>query len=183
MMEKIGFFVVAIAMLYSALRVVTTRNLVHSVLWLGLVLASTAVAFLILRAPFLAAMQIILYTGGVLTLMLFGVMLTQRDSGFVTVPNPDRGRLGGALLGGLTFGAISSAAVLTMPKLPNADPVDVSTQALGAAFLTEHVLAFEVLSILLLAAVMGAIVLARRGDPAKEGEHDGPRIQARRRVS
>ncbi|MBI2376430.1 MAG: NADH-quinone oxidoreductase subunit J [Deltaproteobacteria bacterium] len=180
MLERIGFVAVALAMIYSALRVVTTKNLVHTVLWLGLVLASTAVTFLMLRAPFLASIQIILYTGGVLTLMLFGVMLTQRDSGFVNIPNPDRGRVAGAMLAGLTFASISVAAFTT--KLPNEAPVDVTTQALGAAFLTEHVLAFEALSVLLLAAVLGAIVLARRSDPVREGEVDGPRIPARRRV-
>lgn len=181
MLEQIGFFVVATALLVAAFRVVTSQNLVHTVLWLGISLALTAVVFLMLHAPFLAAIQIILYTGGVLTLMLFGVMLTNRDQGLIAVPNPQHRIGAGVLLAAAVFGMLV-LAVLRTPNLPSSEPVVITTQALGVAFFTEHLLAFEVLSLLLLAAVLGAIVLARRGDPAKEGETDGPRVPARRKL-
>lgn len=180
-LASIGFLVLAAATLYSGLRVVTTRNLVHTVLWLGLMLAATAALFLLLRAPFLAAIQIILYTGGVLTLMLFGVMLTHRDSGFTTVPNESRDRPRAAVLALSAF-AVLAFAILRTPGLPARAPVDVDTRQIGEAFLTEHVLAFEVLSLLLLAAVLGAIVLARKQDPTATGESDTPRIPPRKPI-
>lgn len=178
-LELIAFAAVALVTVFTALRVVTTKNLVHTVLWLGVMLASTAVLFLLLRAPFLAAIQIILYTGGILTLMLFGVMLTHRDQGFTAVPNDSKKRLRAAVLGLFTF-AVLATAILRTKGLPAKAPVLTSTQKLGESFLTEHVLAFEVLSLLLLAAVLGAIVLARKNDPVVEGEVDGPKVPARR---
>ena len=175
MLEMGGFIAVAVVTLVSGFRVVTTRNLVHTVLWLG----TTAVLFLMLSAPFLAAIQIILYTGGVLTLMLFGVMLTHRDRGFTAVPNHTRNRLQAAVLALFAFG-VMAFGILRTGQLPAEAALAVDTQKLGEAFLTEHVLAFEVLSLLLLAAVLGAIVLARKQDPQFEGEVEGPRIPARR---
>ena len=177
----VGFGLLAVVTLYSGLRVVTTRNLVHTVLWLGMMLAATAALFLLLRAPFLAAVQLILYTGGVLTLMLFGVMLTHRDRGFTAVPNESRDRVRAAVLAGTTF-AVLATAILGTTDLPDRPPVDVPTQQIGEAFLTEHVLAFEVLSLLLLAAVLGAIVLARRQDPNPGGDGDAPRIPPRKAI-
>jgi len=70
MIERIGFAIVALGLLVSALRVVTSKNLVHSVLWLGATLVTTAIAYVMLSAPFIASIQILLYTGGVITLML-----------------------------------------------------------------------------------------------------------------
>lgn len=178
-LESIAFLAVAAATLFSGLRVVTTRNLVHTVLWLGLMLGSTAVLFLMLSAPFLAAIQIILYTGGVLTLMLFGVMLTHRDRGFTAVPNDSRDRFRAAVLGALCFCVLAWGIVRT-EGLPDQASVRIDTQRIGEAYLTEHVLAFEVLSLLLLAAVLGAIVLARKQDPTTAGEGDAPRVSPRK---
>lgn len=179
MLEQLGFFVVGAALLGSAFQVVTARNLVHTVLWLGLTLATTSVVFLMLHAPFMAGIQLILYTGGVLTLMLFGVMLTHRDEGRMAVPNP-RQRLGAGALLGLGSLAVLVSTILRTPSLPNVAPAEVTTQSLGQAFLTEHIMAFEVLSLLLLAAVLGAIVIARKGDPTEAGDPHEPRIPARR---
>ncbi|MFO0690304.1 MAG: NADH-quinone oxidoreductase subunit J [Myxococcota bacterium] len=177
-LESISFAALAAATLVTALRVVTTTNLVHTVLWLGLMLAATAGLFLMLLAPFLAAIQLILYTGGVLTLMLFGVMLTHRDRGFTTVPNESRDRPRAAILAVTTFAVLAYGIVRT-PDLPDAGPVVIDARRIGEAFLTRHVLAFEVLSLLLLAAVLGAIVLARKQDPTGHPEDEGPRIPAR----
>lgn len=164
MIVQIAFGLVAAVMLLSALRVVTTDNLVHTVLWLAITLASTAAAFVMLDAPFMAAIQLILYTGGILTLMLFGIMLTQRDQG-VTVPNDASGRAKGVITAAALFG-IMSAAVVETKSYPTAGRVNVPVEALGRSVLTEHLLAFEVLSILLLAVMVGAIVLARHKDHA-----------------
>jgi NADH-quinone oxidoreductase subunit J len=178
MLGQVAFGIVAIALLGSASRVVTARNLVHTVLWLGLTLAVTSVIYIMLSAPFLAAIQIILYTGGVLTLMLFGVMLTHRDEGFVAVQNPSGRFVAGGLLAVAVF-AMLAGAILRTPGLPTAQVAPVPTEELGAAFLTEHVLAFEVLSLLLLVAALGAIVMARRKDAGEESDSPMANIRAR----
>lgn len=173
----LGFAVVALAILGSGYQVVASRNLVHTVLWLAVTLASTAVAFVLLEATFLAGIQILLYTGGVLTLMLFGVMLTNRDAGFVDVRNPrHRGFAGGVLA--VAVLALLTGAILRSP-LPEARVPAPETRALGVSFLGEHVLAFEALSLLLLAAVIGAIVLSRRHDAGDPRETRGPALRSR----
>ena len=165
----------AAVLIYSALRVASDGNLVHTVLWLGVLLATTAAAYVLLGAPFLATIQLILYTGGALTLMLFGVMLTGRHAG-VTVPNDSRPGGGALILAAGMFGVLA-AAIMGTKGLPASPYVPVSTRALGASFLTEHLLAFEVLSILLLVAMVGAIVIARKSDPAPAAE-DAPAANA-----
>jgi NADH-quinone oxidoreductase subunit J len=169
MLEQLGFSVIAGAMLASGFKVATSRNLVHTVLWLGVMLAATAGLFVMLLAPFVAAIQLILYTGGLLTLMLFGVMLTQRDAGFTAVPNPVHRRAIAGLCAGSVFALCASAIVKT--DLPaDAGAPAIGVRALGELFFTVHALAFEILAVLLLAATLGAILFARRTDPAAHGE-------------
>lgn len=170
MIEPIGFGVISAALILSALRVVGSRNLVHSVLWLGLTLASTAVLYVWLSAPFLAGVQVLLYTGGVVTLMIFGVMLTRRADPRSVVNEAGR-RPWGAVAAVALFGLLA-AAVYGTEGLPTEPAAPTATADIGRAFLTEHVLAFEVLSVLLLAAMVGAIVLARRNDPERPEEEE-----------
>ena len=162
MTESLIFFVIAISILVSAARVVASRDLVHAVLWLGIVLVLTAGMFLILGAPFLAGIQLLLYTGGVITLMLFGVMLTRRHREIGVEVDSSR-RLPGALGAVALFGAMACAIFRTdLPAWPSSAPIPAIE--IGRAFLTDHLVAFEVLSILLLAAMIGAIVLGRQHD-------------------
>ncbi len=168
-MQQIGFGIIAACLLVSALRVVTSRNLVHSVLWLGVTLATTAVLFVFLGAPFLAGIQVLLYTGGVITLMLFGVMLTRRHERLMIENETSGRRRLPALLLGAGFFAAVAASSYRQPDLPGSLASAATSSQIGYSFLTEHLLAFEVLSVLLLAAMIGAIVLARRHD------HDGTR--------
>lgn len=181
MLEALAFLLVAPALLYCAVRVISSDNLVHTVLWLALTLGATSVVFLLLSAPFLAGIQIILYTGGILTLMLFGVMLTHRDQGFTTVPNPVTSGRGARARVVAAFSFVTVALALLLGGVPDAAPfVPIDTKKIGEAFLTEHVLAFEILSVLLLAAVLGAIVIARRQDPVEGTDSDLPPIPPRR---
>ena len=162
------FFVLAILLLVSAMRVVSSRDLVRAVLWLGIVLVLTAVMFLMLGAPFLAGIQLLLYTGGVITLMLFGVMLTRRHHE-VGVEIDSSRRLPAALGSVALFIAMASAIFRTnLPAWPSYAPIPAVE--IGRAFLTDHLIAFEVLSVLLLAAMIGAIVLGRRRDFDDEPE-------------
>ena len=84
---QVFVWTVAALLIISAMGVVLSKNLVHGVFWLAGTLIATAAMYVFLEAPFLAGIQIVLYTGGVITLMLFGVMLTQRNPD-VDIPNP-----------------------------------------------------------------------------------------------
>lgn len=163
MLETAAFTVLAGCTLVAGFFSVTSKHLVRSVLWLALVLISMAALYLMLQAPFLAAIQIILYTGGVITLMLFGVMMTDQKHD-VNRGNPSHRFTAGAVLAGVVFLVLGSAVLRTPLPAPGSD-VWTGTSALGEAFLGQHMLAFEALSMLLLAAMIGAIVLARRNDP------------------
>ncbi len=158
----IAFFVTAAALLVTAVMVVTSKDLVRAVLWLGLSLVVTAGAYAQLAADMLAAIQIMLYAGGVVTLMLFAVMLTPRpddERPTVALVNPERGFAAALLM----FFALAMA--LLQAELPGGTAVAVSdSQEVGRLFLTDHLLAFEALSVLLLAAMIAAIVIARRRD-------------------
>ena len=168
MIESLIFFVIAAAILLGAVKVVASRDLVHAVLWLGVVLVLTAFMFLILGAPFLAGIQLLLYTGGVITLMLFGVMLTRRHREIGVEVDSSR-RLPGALGALALFGAMACAIFRTdFPAWPSSEPIPALE--IGRAFLTDHLVAFEVLSVLLLAAMIGAIVLGRQRDFGDEPE-------------
>ena len=164
MIEMIIFSVFAGLLCASATAVVRTENLVHCVFWLAATLIMTAGLFLILDAAFLAGIQLILYTGGVITLMLFGVMLTQRDLG-TSIPNPIYTQVPAAWTASLLFGLLMTG-IWFDPGLAAMLPEDQpNAAAIGRLFLSDHLIAFELLSILLLAAMIGAIVLARRTDP------------------
>ncbi len=175
-MEQVGFGIISACLLGAALGVVTGKNLVHAVLWLAVTLLSTAVLYVFLNATFLAGIQVILYTGGVITLMLFGVMLTRREDR-ATVENEQNERrlwIGGAIAVAL-FGLLAGATFKTQ-GLPRVQAEKTTAQDIGRSFLTDHLLAFEVLSLLLLAAMVGAIVLARRHD---HGAEEPPRFRKR----
>jgi NADH-quinone oxidoreductase subunit J len=164
MMELVFAAVISGVLLASAVFVVSGRNLVHCVLMLAVLLFSTAVLFVLLQAPFLAGIQVMLYAGGVVTLMLFAIMLTRRGSG-VAIMNetlPGRRLPGAAISIGLC--ATLCYAIHGTPDFATASDRPLTTYDLGIALFTKHALAFEVLGALLLAATIGAIVLARKRD-------------------
>ena len=165
--------------LAPALAVVRSRNLVHGVLWLGVVLLSTAVLYVRLNAPFVATVQVLLYAGGVLVLLVLGVMLTRRHDG-VRIESAAASPLRGLVVAGTLFGAGALAIVRGVAQLPppRTPAVPVS---LGQALLGEHLLAFEVLSVLLLGALVGTVVIARNRDhlAVPAGEHPLPARGAR----
>ena len=165
MLEWVAFVVLGLALLLAGRKVVVSHDLVHSVLWLGVALVATAGLFVTLHAEFLAAVQILLYTGGVITLMLFGVMLTRRLSS-VRIEHGSSGRGRGAFLALAAFSLVL-VAVGQAFRAGTAVPTSAlgDTQALGSLVLRDLMLPFEVLSMLLLAAMIGAIVLSRKVDP------------------
>ncbi|HEY6560453.1 MAG TPA: NADH-quinone oxidoreductase subunit J [Polyangiaceae bacterium] len=175
MASWVTFGVLAGSIVLSALLAVTSRRLVSSVLWLGASLAVTAALFVTLAAPLLGGLQLLLYVGGVMTLMLFGVMLTgsgQHESGQPPPWAPARA----ALVAIVLFGVLGAAIVNT--PLPALEGVPSPTLAhVGEELLTTNLLAFEVLSFLLLAAMVGAIVLARKSDVFEARRRNAPRSE------
>src|SRR5512134_1618707 len=162
--EQIIFLLVALFTLGSGFMVVTTRNMVHAALWLVSALAGVAVMFALLQASFLAVVQVVVYIGAIAILFIFAVMLTRkemRDQG----PQLNRNWWFGALLAVLTFGGLFSLLQgwSGLSKTAAAFPSDFDTvTALGNALVSPdaYVLPFEVASVLLVAALVGAVYVA-----------------------
>jgi NADH:ubiquinone oxidoreductase subunit 6 (subunit J) len=162
-LEILGLSILALVILVGALGTVLSKNLVHSVLWLALVLVATAGLYARLLAGFLAGAQVLLYAGGVVTLAIFAVMLSARLEGG-PIPNESAKR-GRAALVALALAALLCGVLLQAEiTVPGSVPV-VDAAEIGRSFLGEYVLPFEVLSVLLVAAMIGAIAIARREDP------------------
>jgi NADH-quinone oxidoreductase subunit J len=154
---------VSAIILISALFVVRSTDLIRAVLWLALSLLGTAALYALLEAPFLAGVQVLTYVGGVVTLMIFGVMVTRRHEGAEAKAESDpdeRGFIAAAALLALLGIAIWKA---NLGAAPPAAPV--STAELARSLLDDYLLSFEAVSLVLLAAIVGAVVLARRKDP------------------
>ncbi len=162
--SEVGFGVLGFLLVgFPAIRVVTSRDLVRAVLWLAVTLLGTAVLYALLRAPFLAGVQVLTYVGGVVTLMIFGVMVTRKYDGS-TVAIDGVQRLRGLVVALAFFGLVAWGILRT--DLSALTPVEPpSTQELALGLLDRYLIAFEVASVLLLAAIVSAVVLARRRDP------------------
>jgi NADH-quinone oxidoreductase subunit J len=157
--EALGLGGLGLLILGASLGVVLARNLFHSVLWLALALVGTAGLFVLLHAEFLAAVQVLLYAGGVVTIVVFAITLTERLVG-ESLRQTNRGILAGAVAAAAVFAGLA-ATIWRAPRPAGAPAADLTTAALGRAVLTEWVLAFEVLGVLLVAALLGALYLAR----------------------
>jgi NADH:ubiquinone oxidoreductase subunit 6 (subunit J) len=155
-----AFWILSVLLVGSALAVVLSKNLFHAVLWLALALTGTAGVFLLLNAEFLAAVQLLLYAGGVITIVVFAIVVTERLVG-ERISQTSRG---------IASGAVASAALLwiivntltrrSLPMTPLPQPGDL-TRLVGREVLTTYVLPFELLALLMLAAMLGAIYFAR----------------------
>jgi NADH:ubiquinone oxidoreductase subunit 6 (subunit J) len=162
-LETIAFGALATMLLAAALAVVLSTNLFHAVLWLALALTGTAGIFLLLDAEFLAAVQILLYAGGVVTIVVFAIVVTERLVG-ERITQTNRRILGGAAVSLALLGVIANA-VLKQPLGLGRQPMGVDvTRAIGEGVLTRFVLPFELLALLMLAGLLGAIYFARPGD-------------------
>ena len=162
--------VVAVA---SALLVVTTRQLVHAALWLVVTLGAIAGSYLVLTAEFIAWVQVLVYVGAVVVLLLFGLMLTRAPIG----ASPDLDTRNRPLAAAAALATAAALVALVVDALRSAyvdlsvAPTGGSAEATGAALFRTWVLPFEVLSVLLLAALVGAIVLSRSpADQARDLE-------------
>lgn len=161
-LSNAGIYVAMAVGLLAAVGVVTLRSLFHAALALAAVLLVTAILFISLHAEFIAMVQILIYVGAVMTLVIFAIMLTGR-LGEKSIQQHNR-QSWIALLAGATFLAFLLRIILETPW-PVSTPLpetDVSVFELGQALLGPYVFPFEIVSVLLLAALIGAIVIARK---------------------
>ncbi|MFA3838597.1 NADH-quinone oxidoreductase subunit J family protein [Streptomyces aureus] len=164
-----AFLLVGLVSFGAAIVTVTTKQLVHAALWLVVALGGLAVEYLLLTAEFIAWVQVLIYVGSVVVLLLFGLMLTRAPIG--RSPDADSGNRWAALTV-----AVAAAAALVWVVVDafrttwvDLDGVPQGTTAVTGSILFQHwVLPFEALSVLLLAALVGAIVLSRRTARAQD---------------
>jgi NADH-quinone oxidoreductase subunit J len=155
------FYIFAAITILSALFVVTTRNIVHSAFYLLFTFFGVAGLYVLLGADFIAIAQIMVYVGGILILILFGVMLTNKITS-VEIRTGTVQMLPAAIGVVIFMGAVISIMIMTNWKsAPGVIPLSTAKD-LGHLLINEYVLIFELLGILLLIALIGAATIARR---------------------
>jgi NADH:ubiquinone oxidoreductase subunit 6 (subunit J) len=164
---KFGIYAVMATVLVFALGVVTLRNLFHCALCLAAALIGTAAVYVALRAEFLAGVQILLYVGAVVTLIIFAIMLTQHLAEKTIRQTNSQSPL--AIVGLLGFAALLIALIVKTPwpVTKTALKASTSVMGLGKALMGIYVFPFEVISIVLIAALIGTVVIAKKDAPEK----------------
>ena len=158
--ETVAFWVVAAALLASSLAVVLTPNLFHAVLYLAAALVATGLVFLLLDAPFLFGVQLLLYAGGVVTIVVFAIMLTERLVG-ERITQASRHVFNGGVVAAAVFVAVAGF-LLQGPATPPRPPLaGDTTVAIGRALVGPFAVTLELLGVLLVVALLGALHFAR----------------------
>ncbi len=160
--QNVGFGIIAAVMIFAALCVVSTKNIVHAALWLVTVLGGVAAQYILAAAEFVAVSQVMVYIGAVMVLFLFGIMLTRAQIGSEDGLNNPTWALGipvaATLFGLLAYVVLDFAEdnVIDEPAGP------APTQAIADQVLSPYLVPFFGMTFVLLAAAIGAIVLARK---------------------
>jgi NADH-quinone oxidoreductase subunit J len=160
--QNVAFAIIAVAMAVAAVAVVTVKNVVHAALSLVVVLAGVAAQYVLLQAEFVAWVQVLIYIGAVIILFLFGIMLTRAPMQ-KSADLDNTQRLPALAVAVLLFGVLAGLMgdAFGDARLPEA--ANPTTSGLiGEEIFRVYVVPFEVVSMLLLAALIGSIVLARR---------------------
>jgi len=161
-MSLVAFFLVALVAVGSALGLVLRKNPIHSALLLVVNLGCIAVFYLMLGAEFLAAAQVIVYAGAIMVLFIFAIMVLipgKEETG----PDPRRVlRLWALPVGGLFFLLVLARLLRGAAPPPGAPALSGSTESIGRLLFTDYLFPFELTSVLLLAAMVGVLLLARR---------------------
>jgi NADH-quinone oxidoreductase subunit J len=168
---EVLFWLLSCLAIGSGVLVVTTDHLVHAALWLVVTLGALAGCYLLLTAEFVAWVQVLIYVGAVVVLLLFALMLTRAPTAPEAATNTRNQPVA-------IVAAVATTAVLAVVLVDGfrGTRIDVDGEPAGAAdtvgdaIFRHWVLAFEVVSVVLLAALVGAIVLSRRGSPAEATE-------------
>lgn len=183
--QNIFWWFFAIVTILAAIKVVTTDNIVHAALYLVIVLAGVAVQFVFLGSEFAAVTQVLVYIGAIVVLLLFGIMLTRGSLGDDQLVDTERRGMG-ALVGLLLFGLMAFSLIdgfedVVLPE-DTRNMVEVTadidtdidddqfirqtrgsdTAAIGDTIFESYIVPFEAVSVLLLAALIGAVVIARK---------------------
>lgn len=160
--QQLVFWLIAAVMAIAAVAVVTARNVVHAALYLVAALMGVAALYVLLFAQFVAWVQVLVYVGAIVVLMLFGLMLTRAPIGRASLDNNQR------MLAAVTALAVFAVTSYIMVDAFAGRTIDLTrtrgtlTERVGEVIFSTYVLPFEVVSVLLLAALVGAIVIARR---------------------
>ena len=168
--QNIFFYGIAAVIVWSAFRVVTSQNVVHAALYLVAVLAAVGAQYVLLAAEFVAATQVLVYIGAIVVLFLFGIMLTRAKIGRDQELTHKNAIVGGALTSLLLLGVMGYSLIdefgWTRTPLPEDTRLIAvngsNTATVSDSIFSTYLLPFEVVSVLLLAALVGAIVLARK---------------------
>jgi len=155
------FYLFAAVTILSALMVVTNRNIVHSAFYLLFTFFGVAGLYVLLAADFIAIVQLIVYVGGILILLLFGVMLTNKITN-VEIRTGTINLVPAVIGVGLLAGALLAAVINAPWKINNIEQAVPTTNILGTLLLQEYLLIFELLGIVLLIALIGAASIARK---------------------
>jgi NADH-quinone oxidoreductase subunit J len=159
---EVAFAVVLAIGTVAAFRLVTSRNVVRAALYLVVTLASVAASYMLLGAEFVGWVQVLIYVGAIVVLVLFGLMLTRAPIGRDTLDNQQRSVaavVALVVLAGLVFLLTDTFGSAQVPVR------GTRVADIGSALFSGYVLPFEVVSVLLLAALIGAVVIARKDDP------------------
>lgn len=172
--EAVVFFLLAPIALIGALGMVMARNAVHSALWLVLTMLSLGVFYIVQAGPFIGMVQIIVYTGAIMMLFLFVLMLVGREAGDSVIETLRGQRvvavlLGLGLAGLLGTGIHQATRDMTVVGLEEANKIG-NVQGLASLIFTKYVFAFEVTSALLISAAVGAMILAHIQKRHKAGQ-------------
>ncbi len=168
MLPKLFFGYLAIVTIFLSLIIITRRNPVHSVLWMVLLFFHIAGIYLFLNAEFLAAIQIILYAGAILVLFLFVIMMLNLKEEITIERVIGEWPIGVAL--GLSILMLMFFSISKITQGPTgqysieAIKKETHTKALGKLLFSEYLLQFEIVALILLVAMVGAILLARKRD-------------------
>jgi NADH-quinone oxidoreductase subunit J len=161
-MAYVAFFLVALIAAGSALGLVLRTNAIHGALFLVLNLGSIAALYLMLGAEFLAAAQVIVYAGAIMVLFVFAIMVLipgKEETG----PDPRRvWRLAALPVGGVLLLLLAAMAITGRSPAPGRPPVGGNVETIGRLLFTDYLFPFELTSVLLLAAMVGVLLLARR---------------------
>lgn len=171
--ESSIFFILALFALTGAVLMLSVKKVVHMVISLALTFISIAGLFVLLEAEFLAIAQVLVYGGAITIIMLFGIMLTKHDD------RDETKRTGHKLYAGIGV-VVLFLLILYALNTVNWTPTEVAlfdenTKQLGIALFTKYVIPFELTSILLLVALVGAVILARRDEEDEAVEEGDPR--------
>lgn len=159
----VAFYSLAAITLASAIGVVRNSNLVHSALLLALCFVGVSGLYVLLHAEFLAAVQLLIYSGAVAVIVVLGIMLTQRSNMNDTNQSNDRSRWAVGVCGLIALLLLTVIAI-TPWNVSIARAIENSAPFIARILLTDYMIAFEVAAVLLLAAMVGAIVLAKGVD-------------------